>query len=170
MVILFSGRKSRVEGQIIEILCRYGATYISDKAVNENCGSFTIISEYKKTDIRLKNGIAVFIDDTERFNGQTFPLGTVGICEDTNIKALQLFKESNIPVISCGMNAKNTITLSSLNSTSLLASLQRTVTDCLGNEVDPAEFRIKLNKPYTPFAIMASAAVLLLNGITPEIF
>ena len=68
------------------------------------------------------------------------------------------------------MSGKNTVTLSSLGSTSLLASLQRTVTDLCGNEVDPAEFKIKLTKQYSPFAVMASAAVLLLVGIKPDVF
>lgn len=170
MVILFSDRKSKTEREIIKILCGYGANYISDKAVTGNGGSFTIVSEYKKTDICLKNGIVVFTEETDRFRGQKFPIGTVGICEDRNKKALQLFHDSLIPVISCGMSAKNTVTLSSLNSNSLLASLQRTVTDCRGNSLYPEEFKIKLTDSYTPFAVMASAAVLLLNGITPDCF
>lgn len=170
MVILFSERKSKTEREIIKILCGYGAGYISDKAVTDGASSFTLVSEYKKTDIRLKSCIAVFTEETDRFNGQNFPPCTVGICEDRNQKALELFKNSRIPVISCGMSAKNTVTLSSLNSTSLLAALQRTVTDCRGNAVDPGEFKIKLTGSYTPFAVMASAAVLLLNGITPDSF
>lgn len=170
MVILFSGRKSAVEREIIEILCKYGANYISDKAVSAGDGGFTIISEYKKTDINLKNGIAVFIDDTDRFENQVFPDGITGICEDKNITALGIFKASGIPVISCGMSAKNTVTLSSLSSGSLLASLQRTVTDLSGGEVEPGEFKIRLTKPYTHFAVMASAAVLLLSGIVPDVF
>ena len=170
MVILFSGRKSAVERDIIEILSGCGANYISDKAVTSGEGGFTIISAYKKTEINLKNGIAVFIDDTDRFDNQIFPDGITGVCEDSNLKALSIFKSCGTPVISCGMSGKNTVTLSSLGSTSLLASLQRTVTDLCGNEVDPAEFKIKLTKQYSPFAVMASAAVLLLVGIKPEVF
>lgn len=170
MVILFSGRKSSVEKEIIKILTGCGANYISDKMVAASDGGFTIISEYKKTEIKLKKGIAVFIDDTDRFSGQSFPAGITGICEESNEKALELFKGSNIPVISCGMNAKNTVTLSSLGISSLLAALQRTVTDFRGNEVDPGEFKIKLTREYSPFSVMASAAVLLLNGIIPESF
>ena len=170
MVILFSGRKSATERELIKILTGCGASYISDKAVSTGNGIFTIVSEYKKTDLNLENGVAVFLDDTERFSGQSFPNGMIGICEDTNKTALSLFKENNIPVISCGMGSKNTVTLSSLNSSSLLASLQRTVTDCKGNDIFPGEFKIKLSEDYTPFAVMAAAAVLLLNGITPESF
>ena len=113
MVILFSGRKSAVEKEIIEILSGYGADYISDKAVSSLGGRFTVVSEYKKTEIKLKSGIAVFIDDTDRFDNQVFPDGIIGICEDTNTAALKAFKDSGTPVISCGIGAKNTVTLSS---------------------------------------------------------
>lgn len=170
MVILFSGRKSSTEKEIIEILTSQGGDYISDKAVCREKGLFTVISEYKKTDLKLKNGIALIIDDTERFEGQVFPKGIIGICEDSNQKALKLFEKSKIPVISCGMNSKNTVTLSSLNSDTLFASLQRTVTDITGKEIEPEEFRIKLKKSYRPFSVMASAAVLLLCGIVPTEF
>lgn len=170
MVILFSGRKNRCEKEIIDILTKYGASYISDKFVSENQGIFTIVSTYKKTDIELNRGIAVFIDDTNRFENQTFPIGIIGICEDTNIKALKIFKKSKIAVISCGVNSKNTVTLSSINIDGLLATLQRTVTDTLGNTIYPSEFKIKLTKEYSPFSVMASVAVLLLNGIVPYEF
>lgn len=168
MVILLSGRKSAVEKEIINILTKYNATYISDKMVTAGKGSMTIVSEYKKTQIDVKKGVAVIIDDTDRFIGQTFQKGIIGICEEENLKALQIFSNSDIPVICCGMGAKNTITLSSLNSDTLLASLQRTITDHFGNKLYPSEFKIKLTKKYSPFSVMASTAILLLNGIMPD--
>lgn len=170
MVILFSDRNSNAEKEITDILTFVGADHISDKKVCYCKGAFTIISEYKKTELKLKKGIAVFCDNTERFAGQTFPQGIIGICEDTNTKALELFHKSRIPVISCGMSGKNTITLSSLGDDTLLATLQRSFTDNLGFEIEPAEFKIKLNKSYSSFSVMASVAVLLLNGIVPKEF
>ena len=170
MVILFSERKNKIEQEIIEILLGYGANYISDKMVSEQGGKFTIISEYKKASVHLEKGIAVFVGETDRFDGQIFPKGIVGVCEDTNINALEIFRASNIPVISCGMSSKNTITLSSLDSDCTLAALQRTVTDRNGKSVEPGEFRIILKSSYSPYSIMAATAVLLLNGITPEEF
>lgn len=170
MVILFSERKSRIEKEIIEILTFTGADYISDKTVCSREGVFTIISEYKKTELKIPQGIAVFCDNTERFKNQTFPKGIIGICEDTNINALELFKNSNTPIISCGMSGKNTITLSSLGDNTLLAALQRIITNVNNTEIEPCEFKIKLNKSYSPFAVMASVAVLLLKGITPKEF
>lgn len=170
MVILLTGRKNKTEKEIIEILTKYGASHISDKSVFENNGAFTIISTYKKTKIKIDKGVAVFIDDTERFNEQEFPIGIIGICETSNVKALETFKKSGNAVINCGINLKNTVTLSSINDNELLASLQRTVMDNCGNQIDPSEFKIKLTKEYLPFSVMASVAVLLLNGIIPNEF
>lgn len=170
MVILFSNRKSKIEKEIIEILTSNGGDYISDKTVMSGKGLFTVISEYKKTELNLKNCVALILDDGTRFENQNFPDGTIGICEDKNIKALSIFQRNNIPVISCGMNGKNTITLSSFNSDTLFASLQRTVTDTNGKDIEPEEFKIRLTKKYSPFSVMASTAVLLLCGIMPNQF
>lgn len=170
MVILFSGRNNKIEKEIIEILTGCGANYISDKAVFSGSEPITIISEYKKTDLKIKKGIAVLIDDTDRFKNQTFPPSVIGICEENNLKAIELFSKNPIPVICCGMGTKNTITLSSINSDTLLTTLQRTVTDIKGNEIEPEEFKIKLKKNYQPFSVMASVAVMLLCGVIPKEF
>lgn len=170
MVILFSGRKSETEKEIIEILSLNGGDYISDKTVCKGRGLFTVISEYKKTDLNLKKGIALVLDDTDRFKNQFFPFGIIGICEENNKTALKLFQNSKIPAISCGMNSKNAITASSLDSEYMLVTLMRTITDINGNDIETGEYRITLSKKYNPFSVMASAAVLLLHGITPKEF
>jgi hypothetical protein len=170
MILLFCKRKSKTEKEIIEILKSYGGAHISDREIVENNNTFTIISFYKVSDLNIRNGIAVFCDDTEKFLPQTLPQNIIGICEDSNKTALTVFQKSGIPVISCGMNAKNTITLSSLGSNQLFASLQRCVTDSSGLNIEPAEFKIKLNSKYQPFSVMASVAILLLNSIKPNEF
>ena len=170
MVLLFSDRKSKIEKEIIEILSSYGGNYISDKKVLETDGSFTIISCYKNTELSVNKGIAVFCDSSERFKEQRLPDNTVGICEDGNTLALSVFKKNKIPVIVCGMNSKNTITLSSLNSDTLFAALQRTVTDNNGKLIEPEEYKIQLSKSYEPFSVMASISVLLLNSVKPDRF
>lgn len=168
MVILFSKRNSKTEKEIIEILMSYGATYISDKYVFLRDKNFAVVSQYKKTNLQFKKGIAVFTDETEQFKNQILPQGTIGICEENNKEAINLFCENKIPAISCGMGAKNTVTLSSLNGDCLLVSLQRKIVQTSGKSIEPAEFRIKLKKDYQPFSVMASATVLLLLGISPD--
>lgn len=170
VVILFADRKSRTEKEIIDILTLFGANHISDKTVCSQEGVFTVVSEYKNIDIKLKSGIAVLCDTTQRFNKQSLPLGIIGICEDTNINALNLFYKNHIPVISCGMGNKNTITLSSLENNIMFVTLQRKITDIKGRIIEPAEFKITLKKNYSPFSVMASVAIILLEGLAPKKF
>lgn len=167
VVILFADRKSKTEKEIIEILTLFGANYISDKTVCSLEGAFTVVSEYKSIDLKLSDGIAVICDITDRFKNQSFPKGIIGICEDTNIKALNLFLKNHTPVISCGMNGKNTISLSSLDNNIPFITLQRQITDLKGNIIEPAEFKIGLENRYSPFSVMASVTILLLEGQLP---
>lgn len=169
MVILFSNRKNPTENEIVGILTSCGAGYISDKKIISDNTNFNVVSEYKKTNLLLKRCIAVFMDNGDRFKGQLFPSGTIGICEDSNLKALELFKENKIPVISCGMNAKNTITLSSLDK-AVLVTLQRTITDINGKSILPGEYPINLSRSFSAFSVMASTAALLLHGVIPNKF
>lgn len=168
MVILFSDRKSKTEKEIIEILTNSGATYISDKAVVSGEKAITIISEYKKSDIRLKKGIAILLDSSNRFVEQKFTKEIIGICEDTNETALSIFSKNPVAVISCGMSNKNTVTISSKTGNSVLITLQRAINSIYGETIEPAEYKIKLRKKYNEFSVMASVTVLLLYGYFPK--
>ncbi|MBR4123136.1 MAG: hypothetical protein IKT93_01810 [Clostridia bacterium] len=169
MVLLFADRKSREENEIAEILKHYNTKHISDKEICWG-SAFSVITLHKSVEIKAKKGIAVFCNDTERFKNQILPQGFIGICEDNNKSALNILKINNIPVISCGMNSKNTITLSSINSNTLVTGLQRTVFDLNYNEILPTELKIKLKENYKPFSVMVSVGILLLNGIIPDEF
>jgi len=168
MVILFSDRKNKCEREIIEILTGIGANYISDKFIYDGSENITLISVYKSIELNMSKGIVVILDDTERFSKQTFPKGIIGICEDCNKKALSLFSKENIQVISCGINAKNTVTFSSINENSLVVAIQRTITDYNYKEIEPTEYTIKLKRKYNELSIMVSVTILLLSGIIPK--
>ena len=170
MVILFSNRKSAYEKEIIEILTACNGNYISDKTVCSGKGKLTVISVYKHTDLNIKTGIAVLLDDGDRFIKQTFPDGITGICDDTNETALKLFKQSGTPIISCGVNSRNTVTLSSMSDNTVFVTLQRALKDLRGNTIEPAEYKINTQKNYSPFSIAACVAILLIYGITPKAF
>lgn len=170
MVILLSNRKSKREKEIVKILKKYGGNFISDKILSENGGKFTIISIYKKTEISLDKGIAVFVEKNIRFKEQKLPIGIVGICEENDKTALEIFKKSHNAVITCGINNKNTVTLSSISEDTLFATLQRSVYDINGNLLEPCELKIKLTENFSPFSVICSVIILLYHGIIPEEF
>ncbi len=170
MVILLSDRKSKAETEIIEILSKYGGQYISDKFIGKDSGKFTILSVYKKSRLEIEKGIAVFLDNGERFMTQELPLGIIGICEDENRTALEISKNNGIATISCGLSSKNSVTLSSMGNEQLFACLQRSIQNQNGEIIDPCEIKIRLSKNYLPFSVMASTAILLLMNIVPYEF
>ena len=170
MVILFSNRKSKTEKEIIEILTACGADVISDKGISATGGYFTVTVLYKPTDLKIKKGIALILDDTDRFCGQALPFGVTGICEDSNSAALKIFAENSVPVITCGSNSKNTVTLSSINGKNMVISLQRTLTDGYGKKLLPCDLKVRLKKEYSAFAVMCCTVILLLEGYFPTEF
>lgn len=92
------------------------------------------------------------------------------ICADNNTSALEALKDSQIPVITCGMNSRNTITLSSYTETSCSLTLRRSIECINGKIIEPAEYPIKTAMPYHPYTIMAVTAIALLNGKFPISF
>ncbi|MBO5089319.1 MAG: hypothetical protein J6C27_00190 [Clostridia bacterium] len=170
MVLLLSNRKNKCENEIIEILQKYGAQYISDKYVSNDKGDFTILSIYKKCELKINKGIAVFLDNKCRFSDQKIPVGIIGICEEENFSALEILKNNKIATVCCGMGNKNSITLSSVGNDALFTCLQRSLQNSDGEIIEQGEYKIKLTKSYLPFSVMASAAILLLKGITPYEF
>ncbi len=170
VVILLSNRKSNREKELVKILEKYGGNFISDKVLSENGGKFTIISIYKKTEISLNKGIAVFVEKSIRFKDQKFPIGIIGVCEENNKTALETFKKNRNAVITCGINNKNTITLSSISEDTLFATLQRSVYDINGNLIEPCELKIKLTENFSPFSVICSVIILLYHGIIPKEF
>ena len=161
MVIIFSRRNSRFLKEIANILCNFGCGYIDDRKIvlKENC--FSVIAEYNKTNIDFIKGVVVFCDDTEKFNGQTLPPNAIGVSDGNNRNALNIFKNNKTAAISCGMNPKNTITLSSIENGKIFISLQRTIIDINGNKIEPGEYKMDYNNSYDPFSYLISLAVLL---------
>lgn len=164
MVVILSDKKCRTEREISEILFSHGGDCISDGCIRFGQSKFTVINLHRNTDLKISGGIVVIAGNCKRFAKQLLPAGVIGICEDTNRDALMLFKKNRTPVISCGMDARNTVTVSSLSENTLIAALRRTVTDVKGRELEPAEFKIKLSSDVTPFSAMACVTALLLLG------
>lgn len=167
MVILLCRKKSIIAKEIAEILTFHGANHITDSMILQKSGRFTVITKNEVCDLKLNNAVIVFCDNTRQFKNLPLPKGIVGICEENDRTALEILAKSSTPVITCGMNQKNTVTVSSLNGDIWLTALQRSLFDFNGNDVLPSEFKIHLKKRYKPFSVLAAATVLLLYGIKP---
>lgn len=169
MIILFAERNSKTEKEIIEILTSFGVHFISAKQVLQGEKPLTLISLHKPTQLDIKKGVVIFCDDTGRFSSQRLPKTVLGICEEDCNAALNVFKNSGVAVISCGLCSKNTVTVSSISKNQLLIAFQRSFINLKGEVIEPREFQINLRKTYNTYSVLAAATALILNSIIPEI-
>ena len=169
MVFLFSERNSREEEEITEILCRNGAG-ITATGMPPSSASFPLFIIRNPDILEAANGVAIFTSDCRAFSRRALPFPLTGVCEQGNHTALSIFKRNQIPAVVCGMDHRNTLTLSSVSEGAVLAGLQRSLTDKNGREIPPAEYPVTLSGPYCRFAVLASAAALLFEGFSPESF
>ena len=169
MILLFADEHDRTEKEITGILFGCGANIVAGNRVAGR-GGFTVAVMREPVAVGSCRGAAVFGGGSADFAGQRLPDSVTGICEEGDLPALTVFQNSGVPVITCGMDQRNTVTLSSLTETSALVALQRSLQDNFGREITPGEFKIALCRRYSPFAIMASAAALLTEGMHPERF
>lgn len=165
MVVLFSDENSIFEDEITDILDNYKADCRSRNRVFCSGASFKLVTAHKPLKIDAPYCTAVMLASSDVFAKQEFPERTVGIYEENNRFALELFYKRNVPVISCGMNCKNTVTMSAVEGNKPLVSLQRSITDVNGKQIEQGEFMLENNADYHPFSVMAAKTVLLLNGI-----
>ena len=116
----------------------------------------SIASALDKLNIRyIKEAVAVLVESATV---------DIGICDSSDAAALLYFKTEGIPVITCGMGAKNTLTLSSFNDGTALITVQRELPFLSGGGEKPEEFSVHFEGDSSPFAVMAVFAVEHLAG------
>lgn len=94
---------------------------------------------------------------------------TLAIANSENQLQLGALSKLQIPVITCGMGQKDTISFSSCGDESMVISLQRTISSLFGNTIEPLEIPIQNAYDIDGYALLAYTALRLLlediNGI-----
>ena len=109
------------------------------------------------------NAIAIYTGSMDR--PPAIPKHGIAVVATASRKAVA---QSGLPAITCGLSAKDTITLSSSTADSLLISLQRGITSFSGAPVEPVEIPLTLSCPRNPLLVLPVAAVLLLLDHLPQ--
>jgi hypothetical protein len=90
--------------------------------------------------------------------------GFAAIVEESNNEAAAQLASCGLPAISCGINEKNTVTISSNDLDKIQVCLQRSVTGLNGQTIEPGEFVFESGKE-TGYTFLAAATIfLLVNG------
>jgi hypothetical protein len=92
----------------------------------------------------------------------------IAIVDSSKEDLLAYVATTGLPAITCGLSAKDTVTLSSMRTDSAVINLQRGVTCFDGSLAEPQEIPIKRPEDADSFAVMAASAICLLAGKSPE--
>ncbi len=88
----------------------------------------------------------------------------VGIAEENDEAALNLFKKWGLPVVTCGYSSTATITISSDRADSAVISVRRPIITIFGQRIEEGEITVHGVKGRDRFALLAWAAATLLLG------
>ena len=98
---------------------------------------------------------------TVNFEGAPFAIAVVDSSDDGLLKHIS---NTRLPAITCGLRSRDTITLSSMATDSVVIDLRRSISCLNGVRVEPAEFPLRLEHPLDSFLLMTVAAILILSG------
>ncbi len=88
----------------------------------------------------------------------------VAVVDSGNDALGEQISATGLPAITCGLYARDTITLSSMDTDRAVIGVQRSISCFDGTRADPQDIPVRLHRPVDPFALMSMAAVLILSG------
>lgn len=92
------------------------------------------------------------------------PARCPAILSSENQAAVEFVRQRDLLPLDCGLSLRDTLTLSSRTSSSVMISLQRPVSRLDGVMLEPVEIPLSLTRKWSPYALLCCAGVLLLSG------
>lgn len=119
--------------------------------------------------LQAESAILVFKTHQPKFCPTlTLSSGVTAILETENEIAARRLLHTGNTALTCGLTARDTLTLSSISDTEPVVSIQRTVTMLNGRTLEPCEKRVRLHTPLSGYALLSVCATLLLAGQASE--
>ena len=95
----------------------------------------------------------------------SIPDGFLCAFEPQNQRAAALLRAAGAAAVTCGMCAKDTLSISSLDYGAAALSLQRSITTLDGDVVEPRDITVELHSTVSPRQMLAVCMVLLMAGV-----
>ncbi len=156
---------------LLPALSLYGGVCSSGTEDTDKHGKPTRYFFYESAEIpqiELKRGILILKNNIFQQHPVEVPKGFICVLEAGSLAPARLLYGSSAAVVLCGTGPRNTLSLSELNSSSALVSLQRSLMPLEGNLVEPCEIEVRLSAERSPQQILLVSAVLLLSGVDPD--
>lgn len=131
--------------------------------------SFLLVDDGQMRSVQMENCILLFKENCAGLGTVDLPKACAAVLEPENEQAASLLQARHIPIVTCGLSQKNTVTFSSRTPTTAVISLQREIHTTTGEPVDPRELPVALSAPREDYPLLATVAALWLAGISfPE--
>lgn len=169
--ILLCGKRSdhSLAKVLLPALARYGEVSYYHPELFQKGGKgkekFLICDCEHIPQLQAEKGILLFKNSFEAEEKLRIPPGFLCVLEPQNIKAAALLQEAGTAAMTCGMSAKDTLSISSLDYGSAAMSLQRSVPTLTGEIVEPGDITVEVGAALSPRQILSICMVLLLSGV-----
>lgn len=157
---------------LLTALSLYGGVhFFSGEKISEGgAASDFLLGEYPYVPrIELSRGILLLKNSLRpQREPVSLPEGFCCVLESRNRNAAELLQGTGAVVVSCGMGAKDTLSVAGLESTGAALSLQRNLVTQGGSVLEPHDFNVAFSEPRTPYQALLVSAVLLLAGVDSQ--
>lgn len=136
------------------------------RAVN-NYGGFSI-HEVDNLSMIKENYEVLIFKNSFKYQKCSLSKQSLYITDSQNKNAITVLQENHLAAITCGMNFKDTLNISSLSGEKATVSLQRNIVTCDGNIIEPRDVKITLKKKTSIYPLLTSTIVLLVSSSEPK--
>jgi hypothetical protein len=164
-VIGKSTDKSLEEIILSQLSKSYRVTYIKNKSlVQTGSGYEIVVADTPELKSLYVPECIIIMKTGGLIPDIPLPEKSIIIANSEELEQLKALKNSNLNVLTCGSNEKDTLCYSSLTSDSIVISLNREITAFSGRKIQPLEIPLKLEKMpkdiYYPIAFTALRLIL----------
>lgn len=131
--------------------------------------SCLLLNDGQIRSVQLDHSILLFKGNNSGLGSISLPKAHAAVLDPENEEAAALLRVHHVPIVTCGLSQKNTVTFSSRTPTTAVVSLQREIHTPDGTLIEPRELPIRLETPRDDYSLLATIAALWLGGMTfPE--
>lgn len=169
-IIVYGDEKdTTISDTLLKTLAKYGGVqfFSSSKLVctpPKGSPRFLIYDTDKLPLTTNINGIFLFKNSFKHVDASKIPESFFHVIDSQNTRAIKCLKKTDQVVLTYGIDAKSTLTFSSLTATDAMINLQRYV-KTKNKILEPHEFPVKLGTQLEPNLVLLVCAVLLLSEI-----
>ena len=169
-ILLFGEAQDHtLRNALLPALERYGGVlYAGERQIfrlTTEKPAFFVYDCERLPELYLDKGILLFKGSCTGNSPLSLPDGFCCVLESDNHRAAALLQNSHFPVVTCGMGAKDTLSVASLDDGNAVLSLQRSVAALDGRILEPHDFRVSICTGTGPKQILAVSMTLLLSEI-----